>query len=236
MAHVSRTGASLSAVREIEEEISGMERRESAAERALREAGITADPSQLKSQLHDYTEMKNKLLVSGRTVRTAHLALTLEVRPKAHRAMGHDRYLVVLKIANKSGKHLAYRVLTEPFDSRVECRTGGPLRHHTFLLAPGGSVSRREGCSPVHSVMVKVSLVQVETLSEPNFLLLARLNGPVGLPARLRAGHEGVRTPLSPCVIPMRYSLEQAIRRNPDKWFGFIRFYATHDCGTEGMQ
>jgi hypothetical protein len=161
---------------------------------------------------------------------TPHLRIVLDVgKIRAvveGQAFSSDHLL--LKITNKTDKHLAYRVETRVPDPE-KCGSKGDLIHNTIALKPNETITRSE-C--LYRRDVAVDLVHVEVIEMPALAAyyVSRLPATAVLyEPRTSSGH----VPLSGEPCPQTFSWRE-IREGMDAreigWRDVIDFYARHNC------
>jgi hypothetical protein len=135
---------------------------------------------------------------------------------------------IVLRIENKTDRHLAYRVETQAGNPQ-RCMTKGDIGHNAIALAPRETIERTE-C--LWRSGMKLRILRVETLSIPrlSYFFVSRLYPPhIGLDNRPTRGHKPPKGNVCP-DIP-----EQTIRRGMAEgkvtWRDVLDFYARHECG-----
>jgi len=169
---------------------------------------------------------------------TETLTLDLAIVEKAHAMGNRDTHAVLLKIKNVSTEALAFRVDTAEGRLFVDCGTVKPVQGHQFILMPGGSVERMEGCTGTPDLVeVIVRRVQVMPLSGAAVITLMRVLQPLGLSYKMRSQHKTPETnPLPTCIVPDAEVLQNRIVGNPEAWFDIMDFLARHDCATEPVK
>jgi hypothetical protein len=163
-------------------------------------------------------------------IETAHLRLTLKVARKTAHLEGQPYAVdhLVLRIENRTGKFLAYRVQTAVNDSR-RCASMGELAHNALVLKPRQSLERTE-CLYRANENVDVTRAEVIELAPLQAYYVSRLPAnPTLYDARTSGGH----TPLAGSVCPQTFSwreIQEGVDQGRIGWKDVIDFYARHNC------
>jgi hypothetical protein len=166
----------------------------------------------------------------GKGVETAHLRLSLEISKKKAMLEGQSFAVdhLVLRIENRTNKHLAYRIETMVSDTN-KCTSKGDLPHNALVLEPRQTVLRTE-CLYRDDESVDVGRVEVIELPALSAHYVSRLPpNPTLYDSRTAAGH----VPLSGTLCPQTFSwrdIQEGIERKEIGWRDVIDFYARHNC------
>lgn len=193
------------------------------------ELGVRADPLTQNFRF-DSTEPDRLLQVGGAPLDTPNLTLSLRsarMTIKAGKGTVETDHLI-LRIENRTGRHLAYRVDAElPLDPRG-CVQKADLPLDAIAIAPHETLERTE-CG--RDGVDHLTIARVETMELPPlayYYVSQLFPAHIGLDARATHGH----TPPKGSVcgdVP-----EQAIRRGMEKgqvsWRDVVDFYARHTC------
>jgi hypothetical protein len=161
---------------------------------------------------------------------TAHLRLALSVSRKTAHLEGQSYAVdhLVLKIENRSGKFLAYRIQTSVKD-KSKCDSKGDLPHNALVLEPHQTIERTE-CLYRKAETVDVTRAEVIELPPLSAYYVSRLPpNPTLYEARTSGGH----VPLAGTVCPQTFSwreIQEGIDRRVIDWKDVIDFYARHNC------
>jgi len=166
------------------------------------------------------------------------LTLDLAIVEKAHAMGNRDTHAVLVKIKNVSSEAVAFRVDTAEGRLFVECGTMKPVQAHQFILMPGASVERMEGCTGTPDLVeVILRRVQLMPLSGAAVITLMRVLQPLGLSYKMRSQHKTPElNPLPACIVPDAEVLQNRIAGDPEAWFDIMDFLARHDCATEPVK
>jgi hypothetical protein len=175
---------------------------------------------------YDSDEPRQTLVPGGPAIDTPVLSVSLRIGRVGTLAVDH----LVLRIENRTGNNVAYRVETRPDGDPRTCLDKSDLPHNALALAPYETVERTE-CATRLGVVGTVTVLRVESMVIPplSYYYVSRLYPPhVGLDARATRRHVPPKGPI--CTdIP-----EQAIRRGMEKgdasWRDVIDFYARESC------
>jgi hypothetical protein len=135
---------------------------------------------------------------------------------------------LLLRIENRTGKYLAYRVQTAVTDPH-KCTTKGDLAHNALVLEPHQTIERTE-CLYRADEVIEVTRVEVIELDPLEAHYVSRLPAnPVLYDARTAGGH----VPLVGALCPQTFSwreIEEGIEKKQIGWRDVIDFYARHNC------
>jgi hypothetical protein len=164
------------------------------------------------------------------TLETNRLRLTLSVARKVAHLEGQSYAVdhLVLRIENRTGKYLAYRVQTSVSDKN-KCGSKGDLPHNALVLTPHQAIERTE-CLYRADETVDVLRVEVIELLPLQAYYVGRLPpNPTLYDPRTSGGH----IPLAGVVCPQTFSwreIQEGIDRAVIGWRDVIDFYARHNC------
>jgi hypothetical protein len=170
----------------------------------------------------------SQLLKVGASLETTHLRLQA-VSDKVwvgEEGQGYRTEHLVLQLANRTDKYLAYRVLTEVSG---RCRGKGILSHNAFALKPSEEIRRTE-CILTRESHLTVKRVEALEISPLGYYYVSQLD-PQGLRLDARTS-EGHQTPpqLGPCrLIPWR-RIQHVLERGEAVWYDVLDFYSRHGC------
>jgi hypothetical protein len=161
---------------------------------------------------------------------TSHLRLSLDVSKHTASVEGqtfaYDH--VVLRIHNKTNKHLAYRVTTE-IDEAKKCASKGDIQHNAIALEPNQTITRTECLLRRHT---SIDILEIEVIELPalSAYYVSRLPATTVLyDPRTAAGHRPWKGTLCPQTFSWR-ELAEGIERKVFGWRDVIDFYARHSC------
>ena len=170
----------------------------------------------------------SQLLRPRGKLETRHLVLEAQRRKIFVGEPGHGYRIdhLVLVIVNKTGHHLAYRVVTT---AKGECGRKGAMPHNALAIVPKGRVMRTE-CILAPGTEVRVREVEVMEVSPLGYYYISRLDpGHLQLPRRTTAGHE-IPGGMQPCrLLPWR-RIKAGMQRGDVAWSDVIDFYSRHNC------
>jgi hypothetical protein len=172
---------------------------------------------------------RQRLQPKHEALETEHVKVSLVIAREWAQAPGggFTTEHAVVRIVNKSDKHIAYRVVTEPSDAR-RCRNKGDLPHNAIALTPGEEVSRTE-CTVDPTTAIVVARVEVIELSPLSYHYLCRLRPQVLLlDDRTAAGHIGGRG--RPCDPIAWADIKAGAEAKDVEWRDVVDFYARHSC------
>jgi hypothetical protein len=170
-----------------------------------------------------------KLKLKG-TIETPHLRLSLAVGRRTAHLEGQSYAVdhLLLKIENRTGRYLAYRVQTSVTDKH-KCQSKGDIPHNALVLEPHQTLERTE-CLYRADEQLDVMHVEVIELSPLEAFYVSRLPpNPILYDARTAAGH----VPLAGTVCPQTFSwrdIQEGLDRGVIGWKDVIDFYARHNC------
>lgn len=131
----------------------------------------------------------------------------------------------VLRITNRSDKHIAYRVETE---AEGPCGQKAVLGHNAITLRPQQSVERTE-CTLGKATRIIVRSVEVLELTPLGFHYVQRIEPRALLfPVRTAEGHDPGK--LSSCRIMPWQLLKDALPTDALRWYDVVDFYSRHNC------
>jgi hypothetical protein len=172
---------------------------------------------------------RRKLKVKN-PIETNHLRLTLSVARKTAQVEGQTYAVdhLVLRIENRSGKYLAYRVQTSVSDKN-KCASKGAMPHNALVLEPHQTIERTE-CLYRKDEDVDVTRVEIIELQPLQAYYVSRLPpNPTLYDSRTSDGH----VPLAGAICPQTFSwreIQEGIDRRVIGWQDVIDFYARHNC------
>jgi hypothetical protein len=199
--------------------------------RALRiEPPVT--PADLSGVLAYRVDATRRILAPGRKRATAHV-LGLDLSLSVDDIAGSPRRQLVLTIENKTGDHLAYRVLTQSSRGIGPCFAKQDLAHNAIALAPGERVRRSE-CIYRKGLSLFVDRVETILLPRLSYYYVSALPAAaleIDRLDRLAArGHLAVGA-RSPCRVFRSAELSAALASGSATWRDLVDFYARHPCG-----
>ena|GEM_PF-720815 len=173
-------------------------------------------------------EFKGKKSVkAGQELQTESLQLVAEVRSLwvGGEGKGMKAEHLILRLTNKTTKHLAYRVLTR---MGKKCRGHGFLRHNAIALEPGETIERAE-CILSRGTRIVITSVEVMDLAPVGYHYVSRLDPlRLGYVRRIAAAHKLGK--LRQCkFFPWRI-VERALQSKLVHWYDIIDFYSRHNC------
>lgn len=161
---------------------------------------------------------------------TKHLRMRLEVA-RHEATLDGQRYAadhLVLRIENRTNKHLAYLVETSVGDKH-KCASKGDIPHNALVLEPNQALSRSE-CLYRADEAVELRRVQIMELQPLSAYYLSRLPPSATLAdARTSAGHMPLKGELCPQTFSWREIREGADAKELG-WRDIVDFYARHNC------
>lgn len=174
-------------------------------------------------------DIGKEIVPGGEPIETATLRISL--RSEALQVdTGRGSYggeHLILRVENKTDKHLAYRVDT---GAGQRCSTKGDLAHNALALAPGEAVERTE-C--VRRDGTKLVVERVETLQVPalSYHYVSRLYPPhIAMDTRATRGHRPPKGEV--CNAIPEQSIRLGMGRKEVTWRDVVDFYARHSCET----
>jgi hypothetical protein len=184
-------------------------------------------PDALAAPLVHSVELKApRTLRPGESIETAHLKIALAVVKEwatGGSGQGFRYEHLVLSVANRTDKPLAYRVDTA-MDHPDRCRTKGAISHDAIALGAGERIERTE-CLWHSGETLRVERVEVIELPPLSYYYVSRLDPTqIGLDRRVSAGHTPRKAKLCGFV-PWR-----EIESSGATWADVIDFYARHNC------
>ncbi len=179
---------------------------------------------------HDSAEPGRRLVAGGPRLEVGDLALSVRVGRVTARLERGELTMdhLILRIENRTDRHLAYRVETRvPLDPRG-CIEKAALPHNAIALSPREVVERTEcGRGGIDSLIVS----RVETVELPALAhhYVSRLvPGHIGLDARTTHGHQAAEG--SACGDIPEQAILRGIEKNAVSWRDVIDFYGRHSC------
>lgn len=169
-------------------------------------------------------------LEPGKSTRTAHLRLALDVSQETGRLDGQTFRAahLVLRLENLTDRSLAYRVETEVGDTK-HCAGKGELPYNAIVLGPRETVRRSE-CLMQQPARLYIKSVDVMEIPPLAAMYAARINPAWAFyDARAAAGHTPPRGTPCPPLFDWR-SVNEAARRAEVGWRDVVDFYARHNC------
>ncbi len=161
---------------------------------------------------------------AGETFETGHLKISAAVIKEwasSGAGQGFRADHLVLSIANRTDRPLAYRVDTK-VSTPEKCRSKGTISQNAVALDAGEKISRTE-CLWHPGENLKIERVEVIELPKLSYYYVSRLD-PVqlGLERRVVEGHQPKKS--QPCAfIPVR-------EIGSAGWADIVDFYARHNC------
>jgi hypothetical protein len=176
-------------------------------------------------------EVKEKRKLTPRTpIETAHLRLSLDIE-KHEASMDGHRYRfehLVLRLENRTGKYLAYRVLTDVAERR-RCGNKGDIPHNAMVIEPNQTLRRTE-CLFRTQAAIDVNRVEVMELPHLPAIYVSRLPATgVLYDRRTSAGHVPLKGNLCPQTFSWR-EIQEGIEHKQIDWRDVVDFYARHNC------
>ncbi len=178
----------------------------------------------------DELEGRPSKLRLGAPIETPHLRISLEIAK--HKATLEGQTFatehLVLRIENRSARHLAYRIDTAVPEAK-KCLMKGDLPHNAIVLEPRQTIVRSECLLRRHK---SVDLQRIEVMELPPLAAVyaSRLPATATLyDPRIAAGH----VPLAGALCPQTFSwreLRDGLSRKDFGWRDVIDFYARHSC------
>lgn len=131
----------------------------------------------------------------------------------------------VLRIANATNHHLAYRIQTR---IAGHCERKTYIAHNAIALAPREAVERTECLMPRKPVLV-IERIETMQLTPLGYHYVSRLSpGRIGYDTRTSSGHRYERAERCK-LIPWR-TIRSGLRADEVAWRDIIDFYARHNC------
>jgi hypothetical protein len=182
-------------------------------------------PNLYSLELGDRRKLKLK-----KDLETNHLRLSLAVAKKSAHLEGQSYAVdhLVLKIENRTGKYLAYRVQTAVSD-RDKCASKGDLPHNALVITPHQTIERTECLYRVDENIDVVRVEVIELLPLQAYYVARLPPNPTLYDPRTSSGH----IPLAGAVCPQTFSwreIQEGIDRAVIGWKDVIDFYARHNC------
>jgi hypothetical protein len=195
--------------------------------------GVTApDPKDFAQPFALFVEFTGRQRLQARKeggLETKHLKITLEITKEWAQAPGGGFATehAVVRIANKSDKYLAYRVVTEPSDVR-RCLNKGEIPQNAVALTPQEEVARTE-CMIDQTTAIYVVKVEVMEIPPLSYHYLCRLRPIVLLhEERITSGHQAGRG--KPCDPIAWADIKAGAEAKQVDWADVVDFYARHSC------
>jgi hypothetical protein len=195
--------------------------------------GVTApDPKDFARPFALYAEFTGRQKLQARKdggLETQHLKITLEITKDWAQAPGggFTTEHAVVKIANKTDKYLAYRVVTEASDAR-RCTNKNEIPQNAIALTPQEEVARTE-CTIDPTTAIYVAKVEVMEIPPLSYHYLCRLRPVVLLHEdRVSAGHQAGRG--KPCDPIAWADIKAGAAAKEVDWADVVDFYARHSC------
>jgi len=171
----------------------------------------------------------DQILRPGNKLETRHLvlqALQQKIWVGETGGQGFRSDHLVLSVANKTRKHLAYRVITSV---RGFCQGKGTIAQNALALRPGEKISRTE-CLLRSGGTLRVMEVEVMEVSPLGYYYVSRLKpGQIRMPRRSSEGHENPKDLPTCRILPWR-AIESGMRRDEVRWRDVVDFYSRHNC------
>ncbi len=171
-----------------------------------------------------------RTLKASASFETAHLRFALEVsRRKA--SMDGQMYSadhLVLRIENRTAKHLAYRVRTHVTDAD-RCEAKGDIAHNALVLEPKAALTRSE-CLYRRDETIDVTRVEVMELPALAAYYVSRLPpNPTLYDPRTSSGHVSLAGDVCPQTFSWR-EIQEGIDLRQIGWRDVVDFYGRHNC------
>ncbi len=169
-------------------------------------------------------------LRAGGTLRTGHLRISLGVRRVEGAVEGQSFRAdhLVLKIENRTRRHLAYRVTTQVPDA-ARCESKGVIPHDAIALAPRETIFRTE-CLVQKAASIVVLRVEVLEIPPLGYFYVSRLSpGLVLYDGRAATGHTVPKGMVCPQTFSWR-DVRDGAQRGEIAWRDIIDFYVRHNC------
>jgi hypothetical protein len=178
--------------------------------------------------LHELTSSRK--LTAKAPVETQHLRLSLDVE-KREATLEGQRYRsehLVLRIENRTAKHLAYRILTSVPDPR-KCGSKGDIPHNALVLAPQQTLRRTE-CLFRGAASLDIDSIEVIELPPLAAVYVGKLPAiPALYDRRTSSGHLPEKGNTCPQTFSWR-EIRDGVDRKELSWKDVIDFYARHTC------
>ncbi len=171
----------------------------------------------------------NQTLKPGGKLETTHLRLQV-IKQKiwvGEVGQGFRTSHLVLKITNKTDKHLAYYVV-----SRVKgrCDNKGIIPHNAIALHPHQEIKRTE-CLFNQASSLSIKKVEVMEVSLLGYHYISRLDPKrIQFSARTSEGHFIEKNGLPQCKMVPWQIIQLAFQRSEGQWKDVIDFYTRHNC------
>ena len=163
-------------------------------------------------------------------IETPHLRLSLDVE-KHQASMDGQSFRfehLVLRIENRTGKYLAYRIVTDVPDKK-KCSSKGDIPHNAIVLEPNQTLRRTE-CLFRNHTSVDVDRVEIIELPQLAAVYASRMPATSVLyDSRTAAGHVPLKGTLCPQTFSWR-EIQDGIDRKQIDWRDVVDFYARHSC------
>lgn len=157
--------------------------------------------------------------------------LDLELRLVVDEVRGSRRKHLILEIANRSDRHLAYRVDTRPTRGLRSCRKKRDLEHNAIALAPRQTLRRSE--CPYRSGYT-LAVREVETVELPElgyYYVSATQPERLGVDERAARGHRAPSDTMI-CRMVQTAAVSRGLESGRLGWRDLVDFYARHRCTT----
>jgi hypothetical protein len=201
-------------------------------EQDARSFGVPAPgPGEIETPFVYVEELRGRRKLTSRNpIETPHLKLSLDVE-KHQASMDGQSFRfehLVMRIENRTGKYLAYRIKTDVSDKK-KCSSKGDIPHNAIVIEPNQTLRRTE-CLFRNHRSVDVDLVEVIELPQLAAVYASRLPATSVLyDARTSAGHVPLKGTLCPQTFSWR-EIQDGIDRKQIGWRDVIDFYARHNC------
>jgi hypothetical protein len=180
--------------------------------------------------LYLHEQNSSRRLTTKAPIETQHLRLSLDVE-KREATLEGQRYRsehLVLRIENRTPKHLAYRIRTSVADAR-KCSSKGDIPHNALVLAPQQTLRRSE-CLFRGSASLDVDSIEVIELPALAAVYVGKLPAiPALYDRRTAAGHIPEKGNTCPQTFSWR-EIRDGVDRKELEWKDVIDFYARHTC------
>jgi len=187
-------------------------------------------PGELEAPFHHFEELTERRTLKPRApLETAHLRLGLDVEKRQATSDGQSFAFdhVVLRIENRTGKYLAYRVVTDLPGER--CSTKGDIPHNALVLEPHQTIRRTE-CIRRQNTSIYVKRAEVVELPALGAYYVSRLPpSTIFYDARTSGAHVPLKGTLCPQTFSWR-EIKDGVDRHEIGWRDVIDFYGRHNC------
>lgn len=194
-----------------------------------KKVGVWSDLESMKKGLAHFKEFVGKqFLRVGAKLETEHLIIRLVSRKLwvGDESQGYRAAHLILRVINKTDKHLAYRIVTYV---KGKCSSKAILSHNALALEPEEKVEHTECLHRKKRDGVLITRVEVMEISPLGYHYISRLD-PTHLLVHqdVAEGHRSRKLPTCR-IIPWRL-IKDIIKHDDERWRDVIDFYARHNC------